>query len=40
VPRDLRVVDDTAPAPGQPVLPSRYVDFPVGLRQPPDRVEH
>ena len=36
----VTVVDDTAPAPGMPVVASRYVDFPAGLRQPPHRVQH
>ena len=40
VPAGLDVVDETAPAPGQPLAPSRYVDFPAGLRQPPDRMQH
>jgi hypothetical protein len=40
VPRDLRVVADTAPPVGQPIAPSRYVDFPGGLRQPRDRAQH
>ena len=40
VPRDLRVVPDTAPAVGQPIAPSRYVDFPAGQAQPRDRMQH
>jgi hypothetical protein len=40
VPAGLDVVDDTAPRVGAPIAPSRYVDFPVGLRQPPDRMQH
>jgi hypothetical protein len=40
VPKDLRVVADTAPPVGHPIAPSRYVDFPDGLRQPADRAQH
>ena len=40
VPSSVTVVDDTAPPTGAPIAPSRYVDFPPGLREPPHRAEH
>ncbi len=40
VPAGLDVVADTAPRVGDPIGPSRYVDFPPALRQPPNRVQH
>jgi hypothetical protein len=40
IPPTVTVVEETAPAPGSVIAPSRYVDFPAGLRQPPHRSQH
>jgi hypothetical protein len=40
VPDGLTVVESTTPRPGEPIPPSRYVDFPAGQRQPRTPAAH